>query len=312
MKKYYKPMLSFIFISMLFIIAGCEKESSTNNLEKPIIIVLSVTDPNPDYMGSTTVAWDVTGEYERVSVSVNGEVISTEPKDTKTIYNIITDQVVVVSVLKKGETDPVKERRYTISPKPEIIPSAPVVSFTSNLTSIIRGESITFNWDISGQVDSLKSNLPGFSGMTGTIQIAPIESTTYSVFAYGKGGVDSKTISITVNEPPIPTRADTLCYAPWKRYKLFFRSSLEAPWVEADISYCGQDDLYTFYLPHTIEVKHGPILCGGEPPFVSGYWDLNGSILTVDESTFYIETLTIDTLTWISETSYLVKEVFVH
>lgn len=308
MKKYSTLFKMAILISVFFCITGCEKESTTNIPEaKPINIDLSVTDPNPDYLGSSTVSWKVTGDYQRVSVSLNGQVVSTETIGERKLSEITSDNVVVVSAFQKGQNEPTKIKTVTISPKTGI---APVVTFTATPTSIIRGESVTVFWEILGEIKSIECNVPGFSGMGGAIVISPTETTTYKLSVYWKGGIETRTVRITVNDPHLPTMADTLCSGPWRMVKLEFQI-VDGPWFSANIMDCRKDDTYTFSLPNILFVYNGES-CTSEPLSSTGTWTLTGNALNTG-NTHYIQSVTMDTLIWMyGDWESNTRETFVH
>lgn len=301
------PALLFLSLVFLIIIPGCEKDPPLVE-EKPINIDLSVTDPNPDYLGSSTVSWKVTGDYQRVSVSVNSQVVSTETIGERKLSEITSDNVVVVSAFQKGQNEPTKIKTVTISPKTGI---APVVTFTATPTSIIRGESVTVFWEILGEIKSIECNVPGFSSMGGAIVISPTETTTYKLSVYWKGGIETRTVRITVNDPHLPTMADTLCSGPWRMVKLEFQMN-GGPWYEAGIWECAKDDRYTFSLPNILFVYNGEP-CGGEPISSTGTWTLVGNALNAGNVT-YIQKVTMDTLIWFynNGTQSKTRETFVH
>jgi hypothetical protein len=300
-------MPAIFFCLVLFISPGCEKDPPIQE-EKPINIELSVSNLNPDYMGTTTVSWKVTGDYDRVSVSVNSQVISTETTGKKILSEITSDNVVTVSAFQKGQNEPTKIKTATISVKTGI---APVVTFTATPTSIIRGESVTVFWEILGEIKSIECDLPGFSGLGGAVVISPTENITYTLSVHWKGGIEARTFSITVNEPPPPTMADTLCSGPWRKVKLEFQMN-EGPWYEADIWECSKDDRYTFSLPNILFVYNGEP-CGGEPISSTGTWTLVGNALNTG-NVKYIQKVTMDTLIWVYSFSSQSKtrETFVH
>ena len=89
-------------LSLIILLAGCEKEAPEIP-EKPVI-KLEVSDSNPEFGGSSTVTWEVIGEYEKMFVRINGKDISTSSKGEKVIQNIsrVRFQAANTKVLRTG------------------------------------------------------------------------------------------------------------------------------------------------------------------------------------------------------------------
>jgi len=91
--------------------------------------------------------------------------------------------------------------------KPEPPPpkkAARVVSFTVEPSSIQQGQSATLRWEVA-DADSVAIE-PGIGTVaaTGSRQVYPNESTSYTLTARGAGGNDSRTVRVTVNPKPTP------------------------------------------------------------------------------------------------------------
>ncbi len=90
------------------------------------------------------------------------------------------------------------------APKPT--PPAPVVAqFTAEPTSIQRGQSSTLRWEVSGDVASVTINQGvGTVQRTGSQQVSPSDSTTYTLTATGPGGTNRGSATVNVSAPPPP------------------------------------------------------------------------------------------------------------
>jgi peptidoglycan-associated lipoprotein len=93
-----------------------------------------------------------------------------------------------------------------VTPPAPPAPKAPVVGqFTAEPSSIQRGQSATLRWDVSGDVTSVTINqgvgtVPG----TGSRQVSPTNSTTYTLSASGPGGSVTASATVSVAAPPPP------------------------------------------------------------------------------------------------------------
>ena len=86
------------------------------------------------------------------------------------------------------------QRRRRAPPPP---PAPAVAQFTAEPSSIQRGQSATLRWEVSGDVTSVSINQGiGTVQSTGSQQVSPTNSTTYTLTATGPGG--SVTASATV------------------------------------------------------------------------------------------------------------------
>ena len=85
-------------------------------------------------------------------------------------------------------------------------PSAPVVAqFTAEPSSIQRGQSATLRWEISGDVTNVSINQGlGTVRNTGSQQVSPRDSTTYTLTATGPGGSVTSSATVSVSTPPPP------------------------------------------------------------------------------------------------------------
>lgn len=86
-------------------------------------------------------------------------------------------------------------------------PKAPMISqFSAEPSSIERGQSSTLRWSVSNATDISIDNGIGTVDATGSRQVFPNNSTTYTLTAKGPGGstTASATVNVTVPAPPPP------------------------------------------------------------------------------------------------------------
>ena len=89
-------------------------------------------------------------------------------------------------------------------PPPPPPPPAPTATLTASPETIDKGQSATLNWQTTNATDISIDNGVGAVQATGTQQVTPTESTTYTLTAKGDGGTQTATARITVNAPPPP------------------------------------------------------------------------------------------------------------
>jgi peptidoglycan-associated lipoprotein len=88
-------------------------------------------------------------------------------------------------------------------PPPPPPPAAPTATLTASPESIDKGQSATLTWQTTNATDVSIDGV-GAVQPSGTQQVSPAESTTYTLNAKGAGGTQSATARVTVNAPPPP------------------------------------------------------------------------------------------------------------
>lgn len=90
--------------------------------------------------------------------------------------------------------------------KPVVAPPAKpaISSFTAEPGSIERGQPSTLRWSVSNATDISIDQGVGPVQTTGSRQIFPSNSTTYTLIANGPGGSDTRSVSVSVASAPAP------------------------------------------------------------------------------------------------------------
>jgi peptidoglycan-associated lipoprotein len=84
-------------------------------------------------------------------------------------------------------------------------PARPVIeSFTAEPTHIERGQTSMLRWSVSHATDISIDNGAGSVQSSGTRQVTPASSTTYTLTAKGPGGTVSRSVTVEVSAPPPP------------------------------------------------------------------------------------------------------------
>src|SRR5579862_7631843 len=96
----------------------------------------------------------------------------------------------------------------TQQPTPTATAAAPVInSFTAEPSTVEAGQSSTLRWSISGATDMTINNGVGAVQSNGMRQVFPRASTSYTLTARGPGGMDSRSVNVTVSSAPPPPPA---------------------------------------------------------------------------------------------------------
>ncbi|HLJ13556.1 MAG TPA: peptidoglycan-associated lipoprotein Pal [Bryobacteraceae bacterium] len=90
-------------------------------------------------------------------------------------------------------------------PTPPPAPSRPSIdSFTAEPSTIERGQSSTLRWSVSNATDTSIDQGLGAVQSSGSRQVFPSSTTTYTLTAKGAGGTDSRQVTVEVTVPPPP------------------------------------------------------------------------------------------------------------
>src|SRR5581483_7884437 len=96
-----------------------------------------------------------------------------------------------------------KKKTAPPPPPPPPPPAAPTASLSANPATINKGESTTLTWETS---NATEVSIDGIGPVkpSGSQQVTPTDSTTYTLTAKGAGGTQTATARVTVNTPPPP------------------------------------------------------------------------------------------------------------
>src|SRR5271155_1871432 len=88
-------------------------------------------------------------------------------------------------------------------PPPPPPPAAPTASVSASPNPVEKGQSTTLSWQTSNatavSIDGIGAVQP-----SGSQQVTPADSTTYTLTAKGAGGSQTATARVTVTQPPPP------------------------------------------------------------------------------------------------------------
>ena len=90
------------------------------------------------------------------------------------------------------------------APKPAVVEAPkpkPVISFSADPTSIVRGDAVTLRWDVQNSDAVTIEPGVGTVAASGSRQVFPTTATTYVLRASGPGGSDTARVSVSVSAP---------------------------------------------------------------------------------------------------------------
>lgn len=172
--------------------------------------------------GTTTKSVTVTVTYPEPTVSFSATPLAITLGESVTLSWTTTDADNVViepgigTVTPNGSITvaPTATTTYTISvsnPGTQVPVTAsvtvtvnfppPVISFSADKTDVAAGESVFLTWDTTyAQAIILEPGSVAL-GESGSMEVNPLETTTYTLTATGQGGTVSETVTVTVAEP---------------------------------------------------------------------------------------------------------------
>jgi len=97
-------------------------------------------------------------------------------------------------------------------PPPPPPPPQPTASLTASPDTVDKGQSTTLTWQTTNTTDVSIDQGVGTVQASGSKQVSPTDSTTYTLSAKGDGGTQTATARVTVNAPapPPPAPAQTM------------------------------------------------------------------------------------------------------
>jgi peptidoglycan-associated lipoprotein len=106
------------------------------------------------------------------------------------------------------QAPPAPARTDPVPPPTEERRPPAIAEFTVEPTSILRSQSATLRWEVTGEVSSVSINQEiGAIQMTGSRKVTPANSITYVLTATGAGGTTKAMTTVRVTAPPPPVRA---------------------------------------------------------------------------------------------------------
>jgi peptidoglycan-associated lipoprotein len=142
-------------------------------------------------------------------------------------------------------------------PPPPPPPPQPTASLTASPDTVDKGQSSTLTWQTANATDVNIDQGVGTVQASGSKQVSPTDSTTYTLTAKGDGGTQTATARVTVNAPapppppPTQTLSDEQLFAQNVKdvYFDYDKSDVRADQqasVQADITFLQQHPNVTF------------------------------------------------------------------
>ncbi len=163
--------------------------------EKPVVNSFSATPASILEGETSTLTWDVSGA-ENVTID-NCDGPFDAASGTKQVSPQTTTTYTLTATNQAGATT--ASVSLTVSSP---IEKPTVNSFVASSSTIVAGGSATLSWDVSGAETVTIDNCDGpFDAESGTKQVSPQATTTYTLTATNQAGATTASVSLTVSSP---------------------------------------------------------------------------------------------------------------
>lgn len=142
---------------------------------------------------SATLSWTAEGA---TTCSIEPGIGTVAPSGTLAVYPTETTVYTIKATNQTGSTT----RSVTIN----VAHPLPTASISATPVTITSGDSATLSWSTTSAESCTIEPGIGTVQTSGTLVIAPTETTTYILTATGPGGATAASTTVTVNQPPPP------------------------------------------------------------------------------------------------------------
>ena len=119
----------------------------------------------------------------------------------------------------------------------------PQVTFSANPETILSGESVSLTWETTDAESVSIDNGIGVMDTSGSTDVSPAETTTYTLMATGPGGSTTATLTVTVNYPPTVniSAGDTSIFTGESTTLSWTSSNADSCVIEPDVGTVGPE-----------------------------------------------------------------------
>jgi hypothetical protein len=171
---------------------GTVSKQVTITVVPPPSVIFTVTPDTIAAGGTATLAWT---SANAASVTIDQGIGAQSLNGSRPVSPSATTTYTLTATGTGGTTT----RQATLT----VTPPKPVISFTASRRTIAEGEETTLSWQVTNATSISINQGIGSRGLTGSVRVAPLSTTTYRLTASGPGGSVSDDLTITVLAPPV-------------------------------------------------------------------------------------------------------------
>ena len=148
-------------------------------------------DPSSFYSGdSTSLTWSVTGA-DAGTVSINNGIGTVAASGSQSVTPAVTTTY-TISATGSGST---VSRSVTVTVQPFPLPG---ITFTASPRAMLPGGTSTLSWNVTNATSVGINQGVGTVGTTGSTEVSPAATTTYTLTATGRGGTSNASATLTI------------------------------------------------------------------------------------------------------------------
>jgi len=168
--------------------------STPEETAKPVISSFTATPASIKAGGSTTLQWDVSGA---TSVSIDHEIGTVSESGTQPVAPESTTTYMLTAKNSAGSVN----KMVVVTVAAEDLPV--ITSFTATPGTITTGMSSSLKWGVTGATEITIDNNVGTVSATGTKDVSPTATTTYTLTASNSSGSVKKTAEVPFTSKPV-------------------------------------------------------------------------------------------------------------
>ena len=169
---------------------------TTSGSESPVISSFKASPTSVEAGGTSTLQWSVTGA---TSVSIDHGIGDVSASGTKNVSPAATTTYMLTATNSSGSVTELTTVTVAALDLPEI------TSFTADPATVTTGMSATLKWAVTGATDISIDKDIGDVSASGTKEVSPTATTTYTLTATNGGGSVTKSVKVTFTNQPVVT-----------------------------------------------------------------------------------------------------------
>jgi len=178
---------------------GIDKDSLTITVNNPPTVSMNASPNTINSGSSSTLEWTSTGTEQMLTID-NGIGYVSTPSGTYDVSPTVTTTYTITATNQYGSNTDTATVTVTDLPDP------PTVDLNASPATIDIGDSSTLSWTSTNvtMMLTMDNGIGYVSTPSGTLDVSPNVTTTYTISATNDSGTDTDSVTITVNSQPDP------------------------------------------------------------------------------------------------------------
>lgn len=188
-----------LVLLFLLIIVSCGESNERHNVGNPVVVEFHATPSFSSRSGDPIeLRWQVSGSG--LSVTISNGIGQVEAIGSLVVYPTVSTAYSLNAHNQSGvATAALEVRVASVGLVPPVI-----AQFRAEPGAIESGDTSILSWVVDGVVDSVQIEpIAASGGATGSVIVAPSETTTYRLRAMNSAGFVDQEVTVQVNRPPV-------------------------------------------------------------------------------------------------------------